>query len=483
MDLGKFWRTGPAPVVPMESSYDPTGYRGPALSQSPGAMGILSRLNPFPEGISPESREARSDALIQFGLGILQGNTGHYGAMLPAFAAGGMAGFQGYKNSLKEQAARRQAMLQEKLINSQIGENDAQTLKRKRDLERAQKLEENRRSIIEWMDANYSSPADELSQGEKMPNGGEIDGVPVIGGVGQRISNKGDWRLNPNGWAEAAAEAAKRGDMELSKEFFDRSKDMADLDLKRKQINKEGRPDQKLTIGSPTGGNEQWDYIYDPDKRAPGPRLAADPRYVFAGKRQAVSNTSVTTMPQQVELEGMKQLAKNDANEVEAWKKKRAEASFILPILTRMEKATKDGRTYSGTFAEFKTGIGKMLNSIGLPGVNIDKIAASEQYAADQAEVIRTKIKALGSGTGVSNVDLLFTQRSVPELVKTPEGRLQIIKAMKADLQNIIEDATSADKYFRSNKASLGGWEPPSAKKNAVIQDDDVEDIIRRNLK
>lgn len=453
---------------------------GPMLASKPGMFsGILSKLNPFPEGLAPEAANARAEALMMAGFGMLAGNQGNYGAALPAIAQGGMQGLQAYRNALKEQAARRQAMLQERLINSQIGENDAQTLERKRKTELAQKLERDRQTLVKTLD-------EEFGPGKQVNTIGSDGGVNPDGSIGAPTVNVGAqpyWGDTVEGNREASRRAQLMGNQELAMEYWKRSQDLVDFELKRDQINKGKQPDQKLTIGSPSGGNEQWDYIFDPTGKAPGQRLAQDPRYVFAGKRQAVSETNVNNIPNKVQLAGEVEMAKSDAQFVADLRKKRSDASLILPVLSRMEKATKDGRTYSGTFAEFKTGFGKMLNSIGLPGVNVDKIASSEQYAADQAEVIRTKIKALGSGTGVSNVDLLFTQRSVPELVKTPEGRMMIIRAMKADLQNIVDDAIDADKYFRANKGSLGGWEAPSTKKGAVIQDDDVEAIIRRNLK
>lgn len=462
----------------------------PALSQGGMFSGILNRLNPFPAGLDPDAGDARAQAILMAGLGMLAGNQGNYGATLPALAQGGMAGLQGYRNALKEQGDRRLRLLQEKLVGSQIAENDSQALLRKTKMTEEERLRKVRQNLITELDNFFGTPsAPTNTLGDTGTPRFDLSGDAVATGPGDvkapqvNVMDQDHWSNTSRGNRIMATRLQAMGDLEGSKEYADRAEKLARLEFDVDKSKLEKQPEKKLTLGAPTGGNEQWDYIYDPDKKAKGPRLEADPRYVLAGKRQAVSNTTFNNIPAKVQEAGQVEMAKLDAKNVDEWRKKRADASLILPVLTRMEKATQDGRTYSGTFAEFKTGFGKLLNSIGVPGVNIDKIASSEQYAADQAEVIRTKIKALGSGTGVSNVDLLFTQRSIPELVKTAEGRMQIIKAMKADLQNIVDDAKDADRFFRENKGSLGGWEPPSAKKNKILEDESLDDLIKRNLR
>lgn len=156
------------------------------------------------------------------------------------------------------------------------------------------------------------------------------------------------------------------------------------------------------------------------------------------------------------ETAGAVEMAKLDAKYVDDLRGKATSARQTMTVLDRMEKTSP--QAFSGTFADWGMRFGRLSNSLGIP-IDLKEVATSEQYATDVAELVRGKIKALGSGAAISNIDLLFTERSMPDLIKTPEGRAAIIKAMKQDLTNVNEEHKKADAYIRKHR-TLSGYEP-----------------------
>lgn len=139
--------------------------------------------------------------------------------------------------------------------------------------------------------------------------------------------------------------------------------------------------------------------------------------------------------------------------------------------LDRMEALTKDDRTFAAAGAELKTTLGSVAQAFGLK-VNDAKTANSEEYLAHVAELLKDRLasKDYGSGSGVSNVDLLAAKAPLPELARTPLGRMQIITALRADLQRNITDANAARDFYDQNN-SLRGFRFPSERQSGVLAD------------
>jgi len=132
----------------------------------------------------------------------------------------------------------------------------------------------------------------------------------------------------------------------------------------------------------------------------------------------------------------------------------RHQCATTSPCSERMEENVDT--VFSGTAANFATDMGNLATTLGVASPDlVRKVGNSEQAIADVAELVRSKIKALGSGSAISNTDLLFTNRSMPDLLKTPSGRKMIISAMKADIQNISGDHQAARQWFDSHNQSL----------------------------
>jgi hypothetical protein len=78
-------------------------------------------------------------------------------------------------------------------------------------------------------------------------------------------------------------------------------------------------------------------------------------------------------------------------------------------------------------------------------------------------DLVRDKIKALGSGTAVSNLDLTTTMESVGALTNSAEGKRRILRAMLQDLQEAEQVARDKIDYYNKNNFSLKGFVPSNA--------------------
>lgn len=148
-----------------------------------------------------------------------------------------------------------------------------------------------------------------------------------------------------------------------------------------------------------------------------------------------------------------KTAAEGDAKRVLELEAKIPSLLSVSRRLDRMAALNHDDNTYAAAGAELKTTLGSIAQSFGL-NVNQAKTANSEEYLAHVAELLKDRLatKDYGSGTGISNLDLLSAQKPLPELAKTAQGRTQLINALKADAQRNLGDAQAARDYFDENQ-------------------------------
>jgi hypothetical protein len=156
-------------------------------------------------------------------------------------------------------------------------------------------------------------------------------------------------------------------------------------------------------------------------------------------------------------------IGKNDADRVTALEQKIPSQLSTLRRLDRMEELTKDDATFAAKGAEIKKELGSLAQAFGLQ-VNVAKTANTESYLAHVGELLKDRLgsKDYGSGSGVSNLDLISAQVPLPELAKTAQGRMQIFAAIRADTQRNLKDAQGARDYFDANRGSLRGFVWPS---------------------
>jgi hypothetical protein len=168
-------------------------------------------------------------------------------------------------------------------------------------------------------------------------------------------------------------------------------------------------------------------------------------------------------------------IGKNDAERVTALEQKLPSQMSTLRRLDRMEALTKDDQTFAAKGAELKKELGSLAQAFGLK-IDAGKTANTETYLAQVGELLKDRLgsKDYGSGSGISNLDLISAQGPLPELAKTAQGRLQIIQAIRADTQRNISDAQAARDFFDANRGSLRGFRYPSeleAEKGGLTRD------------
>jgi hypothetical protein len=151
------------------------------------------------------------------------------------------------------------------------------------------------------------------------------------------------------------------------------------------------------------------------------------------------------------------------AKSVNGYRERVPQLTSTLRRLERLEQLTSDDKTFAAAGAELKTQLGSIAQAVGLK-INAEKTANTEEYIAHVAELLKERLasKDYGSGTGVSNLDLLTGGRPLPEVMKTPQGRQQIIQALRLDTQRSIGDMNAAVDHFDKN-LSLKGFSFPSA--------------------
>lgn len=161
-------------------------------------------------------------------------------------------------------------------------------------------------------------------------------------------------------------------------------------------------------------------------------------------------------------------VGKGDAERVLALEQKIPNMVASLRRLDRMEQLSV-GDTYAAAGAEIKTLLGSVAQGFGLP-VQKEKTGNTEEYIAHVAELLKDRLasKDYGSGTGISNLDLIAATKPLPELAKTETGRQQIIGAIRADTNRAMKDALAAREHFQQNM-SLRGFKYPSELERPLI--------------
>lgn len=219
--------------------------------------------------------------------------------------------------------------------------------------------------------------------------------------------------------------------------------------------------------GNPQAILSQINRISDPQERA-NATTAFTQQYGQQPTINVPSNvpTSGIKVPTKPELEGQGNLLKTQADWVGSIPQKIVSVGSTMKYLNRLDALNADDKSYAGSGAEIKSLANNIAQSLGIP-LNIDKTAGTEQYIATIGELIKSRLgsKDYGSGSGVSNLDLLTAQVPLPDLTKTRQGRAQLINALKADTVGSYNDLKSAREYWNQNN-NLNNWEAPSISSN-----------------
>lgn len=192
-----------------------------------------------------------------------------------------------------------------------------------------------------------------------------------------------------------------------------------------------------------------------PDK--PGPNVFGAPVGSVPPKlAAAVGGAPAGSQPITIKSEQQKatesQLGKLHADENTADR----EALSAMQELERNRAVMSDiinsGKHTSSPMHELLSTAGGFMSLID-PNGSLAKAAGNDQmYYSSLMNLVRDKIKALGSGTAVSNLDLIVTQKSVGDLRNTAEGNKKLLAVM--ELQNATMMAKMGGKlnYFDQAK-------------------------------
>lgn len=464
-----------------------------------------------------EQNLALSQGLLGLGAGMLSGSFGHYGAFAPSFGMGA-AGFQHGFNNAVDTSLKFKALAQRKLLNdAEIQNYQAhakylgwQEQKARDDQMRMEQASERDRAYPAFgQEPGLQSgvpPAfapSNIMPGQGMQGNATVPlfaphaqtsalvggSGPVGGGVGMGATGA-DVPTGYRSTVPAMQQVDVRGGLGKANTAAAMAK--MEVDYYENRARQEGLP--KYLVDSyqrkADKANDRFKEFIKQDEQIAARKAAAHDAKEIAeegklrgGKqlyrtmlwnpetqRHDISEGALhekeagVTVPidMRAETAGKVQMAKNDADMIGALQTNDLAANKLKPLLKRM--AQNVDNTFSGSTANFATGIGNLATTLGVANPDIiRKVGMSEQATTDVAELVRTKIKALGSGTAISNMDLLFTNRSMPDLLKTPVGRKMVIKAMQADLDLISKDHHAARKYFDDHNGSLSGFVAPSS--------------------
>jgi len=171
-------------------------------------------------------------------------------------------------------------------------------------------------------------------------------------------------------------------------------------------------------------------------------------------KQPGVRVNNVNT-PTSKLVEGM------DMAHVEIYKEqlKAAQAAPTMRDLAdRLDDLTKKG-TYSGTFADAQSGAATFFNSIGIP-VDMSKTANTAELQSLINETIRGNTKELGTGNGFTNQDLVFLQKTLPQVGTSEQARKQVANLLRQRaLSNEARFQTTLKAFKASGIPTIGANE------------------------
>lgn len=209
----------------------------------------------------------------------------------------------------------------------------------------------------------------------------------------------------------------------------------------------EGPPGSGNVFGEPvhTLGGDKNAMVWDPIKNA----------YVRSGsesKAQATTSSPLLKSAQQKETEGV--LGKGYADQYLEDQKTIAEIKKMEMARQTMAQIVQSGKGNFGPAHEFLNKAGGYLSYIDPKSTLAEYADNDALYFSKMMDLTREKIKALGSGTAVSNLDLIVTQKSVGDMRNTREGNAKLLAIM--ELQNATMMAKLGNKmsYFENNNKS-----------------------------
>jgi len=161
---------------------------------------------------------------------------------------------------------------------------------------------------------------------------------------------------------------------------------------------------------------------------------------------------------------GLEQIQKEDAKTVVGLRDDAKKARMTLGNLAKMkESINSEAGVYSGSFADQRTGLANFFNTLGIPGVDVDKLANSQMTIAESNQLALSILKTYVGSTQISDKDVQMVASTIPRLSQNPKARIELINFLEKRSRETISLADRADKHFRGKgRGSLADfdWEP-----------------------
>jgi len=181
-----------------------------------------------------------------------------------------------------------------------------------------------------------------------------------------------------------------------------------------------------------------------------------DPRVQAAKTRIAQAGASRMTVNQPYEKQFDKERATLDAKQLDGYRSSADAARSMLGTVARLEGLNPE--VYAGGGAGAKLASANFLQGMGVNIGDPKKVAASQEF---DALATKSVLDSLGGslGAGVSNADVSFIQKTVPQLGHSAEARASMMKFMREKAARQIKRYESASSYA-DEKGNLKGWKP-----------------------
>ena len=122
-----------------------------------------------------------------------------------------------------------------------------------------------------------------------------------------------------------------------------------------------------------------------------------------------------------------------------------------------MQGILASGKTTAGAAHEMMNKMGNWINYID-PNSSLAKATHNDAvYYGKLMDLVRDKIKALGAGTAVSNLDLIVSQLSLGDLRNTPEGNSKLLGLIKTHMKILMREQQNKIRYYEEN-GTFKGW-------------------------
>jgi len=137
---------------------------------------------------------------------------------------------------------------------------------------------------------------------------------------------------------------------------------------------------------------------------------------------------------------------------------KRNDAEASNTVLSELDRLSKKG-VVGGSYASGRVGALNLLNTLGLVSPNDNaELSRSEQFQKQAKDLV---LKSLGGklGAGISNFDLDFVNRIVPQLENSPQARQELIDYMIRKNNEVLKASNELIDFAETNN-TLRNFKP-----------------------